>query len=200
MILVCPKPFVWHPIYMRLREQWQSNGCCGSEPPVPLILAGWHFSSDLDKQQRWHLTLKWAEERGLSHLTGPLSADEQYFTDCLTTSYPEQHYRPDRLAVRERPSAEALATALEVLKSNWQTIAGEELSAACKPISITGRKGRRLLVRVHREFAPPWGTWNNLSAGPEREGFTTLRKRINDAIVPVYVDHVDFDVGVAKTP
>jgi hypothetical protein len=107
---------------------------------------------------------------------------------------PEQHYRPDRYVVRERPSADALTHALRLLKRDWHTIAGSELASVCEPDSFTGAKARRLLVTVFRKHTPPWGTWSSLPAGPQRETFTALRKRINDAITPVYVDHVDFHV------
>lgn len=179
---------------MRLRNAWQAGGCRGSEPPIPLILSGWQFSSDQDKQQRWQATLQWASERDLSNLIPEFKPDELYFTECLTTSYPEQHYRSDRYAVRERPSDEALSAALEVLKRDWRIIAGAELANVSEPSSFTGSKFRRLLVRVHSEYKPPWGTWDTLLNGPEREAFTTFRKAINDAIAPVCVDHIDFDI------
>ena len=184
---------------MRLREAWQAGGCRGPEPPIPLILDGWWFSSDVDKQQRWKMTLSWAEERGLSNLIPQFTADEQYFTEHLTTSYPEQHYRPDRYVVRERPSSEALATALEALRRDWQSIAGAELAAVCEPTCFTGAKSRRLLITVHAEHVPSWGTWHTLSTGPERETFTTFRKRVNDVIFPVHVDHIDFDLRINVT-
>jgi hypothetical protein len=140
------------------------------------------------------MTLRWANERGLSHLIPQFATDEQYFTDYLSTSYPEQHYRPDRYVVRARPSAEALAVALELLRRDWPRIAGADLAAFCEPTSFTGAKRRRLLVTVHTQHTPPWGTWHSLSTGAARQTFTAFRRRINEAICPVCVDHVDFDV------
>ena len=194
MIHVCPKPTIWVETYQRLDESWRRAGCQGEAPPMPLVLAGWIYSSDRDKQQRWQQTIEWAERHNFAHLIPFLRDDDFYATEYLSTSYPEQHYRPDRYAVRERPSADALAKALEVLKRDWHTISGSELASACEPDSFTGAKARRLLVTVFREHIPPWGTWSSLSTGAPRQTFTALRKRINDAITPVYVDHVDFHV------
>ena len=33
--------------------------------PIPLILAGWVYSNDKQKEQRWDETIKWAEGNGL---------------------------------------------------------------------------------------------------------------------------------------
>jgi hypothetical protein len=161
---------------------------------MPLVLAGWIYSSDRDKQQRWEQTMEWAAHHGFAHLVPSLSEEEYYSTEQLSTSYPEQHYRPDRYAIRERPSSEAIADALRLLKRDWPVIAGPELAAVCEPDSITGTKGRRLVVVVFREHNPPWGSWHSLSSGPQRQTFTAFRKRINDAISPVYVDHIDFPI------
>ena len=40
----------------------------GETFPKPLILAGWAFSSDEEKRQRWLETQEWLEARGLSGL------------------------------------------------------------------------------------------------------------------------------------
>ena len=194
MIRVCPNPPIWVEIYQRLDESWRHGGCQGEPPPVPLVLAGWIYSSDHDKQERWEQTIEWAEQHDFADLIPSLREEEYYSTDHLSTFYPEQHYRPDRYAVRERPSPDAIAEALRLLKRDWHAIAGSELAAVCEPDSFSGSKGRRLLVTVFREHSPPWGSWHSLSSGPERQNFTAFRKRINDAISPVYVDHVDFHV------
>ncbi|MEQ1858463.1 MAG: hypothetical protein ABMA13_00850 [Chthoniobacteraceae bacterium] len=160
---------------------------------MPLILNGWGYSSDRDKEERWQHTLKWAEERGLMDLIPKLKDDDFYSVEHLSTSYPEQHYRPDRYAVREQPLSEAIEAAMEVLRTNWSIIAGDELASVCKPVEFTGQKARRLLVRVNVPFTPAWGSWTKLSPGPERKHFTDFRTRINKAIAPLCVDHVDFD-------
>jgi hypothetical protein len=195
MIRVCPNASLWVNIYQRLDEAWKKLGSSESPPPMPLVLAGWVYSSDCDKQQRWKETLEWASRHSLSELIPNLSDSDYYTTDWLSTSYPEQHYRSDRYAVRTRPSQAAIKRALEVLKRDWNLIAGEELGGVCEPHSLTGAKARRLLVTVFREASPPWGTWFSLSPKPKRETFTSFRKRINQTIAPdVYVDHVDFEL------
>ena len=40
----------------------------GETFPKPLILAGWAFSSDAEKRQRWKETVDWLESRGLRGL------------------------------------------------------------------------------------------------------------------------------------
>jgi hypothetical protein len=196
MIRVCPNARIWVDIYQRLEESWRRGGCRCEAPPIPLVLAGWIYSSDRDKQQRWDQTITWAKENDFSHLVPFLRDEEYYATEVLSTSYPEQHYRPDRYAVRERPSVEALAEALHRLKRDWHSIIGSELAGCCQPQSFSGRKARRLVIWVSGEDTPPWGSWLTLSSGPERETFTALRKRINDAISPVHVDHIEFEVRV----
>lgn len=195
MTFVCPQAAIWFQIYERLQAAWIANGRLGNTPPMPLILAGWIYSSDVDKQDRWKATVRWAEVNNLSHLIPQLEPHEQYCTEHVTTSYPEQRYRLDRYTERERPTNESLAEALEILKKNWVVIAGDELATACRPTKFSGRKARCLIVTVTSNIQPPWGTWTELAGGPSRQNFTDFRKRINDAIAPVVVDHIDFILG-----
>lgn len=193
MIFVCPKAPVWYQTFERLREAWTASGRVGDEPPMPLLLAGWIYSSDRDKQVRWNATVLWAEERALSHLIPQLAPEDQYCTDLVTTSYPEQRYRPDRYVCRERPSDEAIDAAMQLLKRDWRTIAGDALAEVCHPTKFTGRKRRRLLVLVtQQQQQPPWGSWHTLAQGAERRAFSDFRCRVNNAVAPVHVDHIDF--------
>lgn len=192
MILVCPNPGPWAEIYKHLERSWRNSGCYGDAPPMPLILSGWHYSSDHDKQLRWLQTVEWAERHNFGHLIPNLRDDECYVTECLTTSYPEQHYRPDRYTVRERPPSETLATAMQALKQQWPAVAGGQLSNICSPIEFSGRKARRLIVAVTADLRPPWGEWSYFPNGADRRSFTEFRRRINAAIAPAQVDHVDF--------
>ena len=194
MIHVCPKPPIWLETYQRLYEAWRRGDCHGDPPPMPLVLGGWIYSSDRDKQHRWQQTIEWAERHNFAPLIPLLGDDDYYSTEYLSTSYPDQHYRPDRYVIRDRPSADTLAHALQTLRRDWHIIAGSELASVCEPTSFSGAKARRLLVTVFREHTPPWGTWSSLFAGAPRQTFTAFRKRINDAITPVYVDHIDFHV------
>lgn len=192
MIFVCPNAAIWHEIYERLRTEWCALKIVGDGPPLPLLLAGWIYSSDQDKQDRWNATVRWAKSNALAHLIPNLLPEDCYWTEVLSTSYPEQRYRPDRYAVRDRASDDAVKSALHLLKSDWQTIAGSELASMCQPIKFTGKKARRLLVHIRSDRQPPWGTWTSLTCGPERATFAAFRRRVNEAISPLSVDHIDF--------
>ncbi|WP_375582233.1 hypothetical protein [Cyclobacterium xiamenense] len=77
---VSPLPGVWHELHQRLMDFWTNDlNKMGIKPPIPLILAGWNFSSDYEKRDRWQATLKWAEERCCTHLIKELSDEEKYF-------------------------------------------------------------------------------------------------------------------------
>jgi hypothetical protein len=65
---ICPVPDVWAAAHQRLLRAWKRAGKVASEPPIPLILNGWAFSSDAEKADRWTVTVKWAERHGHSHL------------------------------------------------------------------------------------------------------------------------------------
>jgi len=63
---VCPNS--WGDYYKRLSRYSELNECNPPSPPVPLILAGWHFTNDFDKRTRWKETVDWADANGCSHL------------------------------------------------------------------------------------------------------------------------------------
>jgi hypothetical protein len=75
---ICPMPMAWDDIHRKLRAAWESAGRLGDEPPVPLILNGWVFTSDLDKKLRWDETIAWAKARSLEHLVPHLSKTQRY--------------------------------------------------------------------------------------------------------------------------
>jgi|AVFP01.1.fsa_nt_gi hypothetical protein len=77
---ISPIPKVWHEIHQRLENYWKNDlDSKGGKPPTPLILAGWNFSSDFEKSERWKSTLLWAEERNCKHLIKDLGDDEKYY-------------------------------------------------------------------------------------------------------------------------
>lgn len=77
---ISPIPKFWHEIYQRLDDYWKKElGQKGDKPPTPLILAGWNFSSDFEKNERWKSTLLWAEQRNCTHLIRQLSDAEKYY-------------------------------------------------------------------------------------------------------------------------
>ena len=59
---VCPRPDHWNRLWELLPDRRRVG--LGWEPPVPLVLGGWHFSSDDEKRERFRLHLRWAEEKG----------------------------------------------------------------------------------------------------------------------------------------
>ena len=78
--MICPVPRIWNEIHQALFAYWQEKlEMKGVKPPVPLILAGWNFSSDFEKSERWKETVKWAEKMNCTHLIKELSDDDKYF-------------------------------------------------------------------------------------------------------------------------
>ncbi|MBK9457197.1 MAG: hypothetical protein IPO24_17240 [Bacteroidetes bacterium] len=68
MIFVSPQPNTWYAIYQRLKSHWDNEFKVGDAPPMALVLSGWTMSSDFEKQDRWKMTLRWAEQNNCSHL------------------------------------------------------------------------------------------------------------------------------------
>ena len=60
---VVPLPQIWMKLYDQLPDRRQRPSG-GWEPPVPLILAAWHHTSNLDKKLRLHEHLRWAALHG----------------------------------------------------------------------------------------------------------------------------------------
>jgi hypothetical protein len=50
-----------------------------------------------------------------------------------------------------------LAKYLEYLSAHWADIAGSILAPITRPLTFTGKKARRLLVRAEETAVPPWG-------------------------------------------
>ena len=59
---VCPVPTKWIQLWDMLPERQKVGS--GWEPPAPLILAAWHYSSNLDKQLRLADHIRWASTHG----------------------------------------------------------------------------------------------------------------------------------------
>ena len=140
MIFVCPKPPIWCDTVTRCRNAWEASGHTGEEPPWPLVLSGWIYSSDLDKQQRWRALVRWAEQKDLARLLPQLSEDDGYYVHDLSTSYPEQHYGPQTHPPAVCPSEQELAEALQRLRDAWPDVAGPGLADACHPSEFAGAK------------------------------------------------------------
>jgi hypothetical protein len=194
---ICPNPIPWHELFQQLSRYADSHPCTPARPPTPLILAGWAFTNDIEKRQRWRETVDWATANGCAALTEAIAERDFYETDN-PTSYVigpmgGPCYRPWDYERKERPPAEELAKHFEILSSRWADIAGPNLAIVTRPIAFTGKKARRLLVHADKSARPPWGGWSYLSTdGAQRRTFTRLRSTINKAVAPHEIDHVDF--------
>src|SRR5262245_37261291 len=85
MKVVCPMPSVWARIHRRLVDAWEQAGAEGEEPPMPLILAGWAYSNDAAKHDRWLDTIEWARRAGFASLIPELKPGERLEVRELST-------------------------------------------------------------------------------------------------------------------
>jgi len=199
-IFICPKPMKWVEIYQELVDAYQgrfSRDAQDSEPPTPLVLSGWNHSNDVEKQARWNATAKWADDHGLGYLIPELSESDIYSVDEITTytvgpmggpMYSAWNSEP-----RTAPGKVDLENALKMLTSTWAEIIGKDYSNTSMPHRFTGAKKRRLVVSVKANTKAPWGEWTSLRNDESRRVFREFRKKVNDAIKPLEVDHIDFE-------
>lgn len=200
MIIVCPNPKAWDNVYKRLCRYAERHSCTPPKPPIPLILAGWNFSSDFQKMRRWEEMKQWAVDNGCPSLVEGVPDIDFYRVHAPSDDDGCGFAQGSRLPIdnpsRERPSAEALSAYLEALNGGWVQIAGPVLAEATRPIGFSGDKARGLIVAANPAIKPPWGQWAKLSpVAAERLSFTKLRAAINKAIAPHEVDHVLFDTA-----
>lgn len=59
---ICPQPQAWNRLWETLPGRTRQGA--GWQPPAPLILAAWAFSSDGEKRARFEQHLAWAEQQG----------------------------------------------------------------------------------------------------------------------------------------
>ena len=193
---VCPNPVPWNEVFERLTRYAQAHECSPPSPPVPLILAGWAYSNDIEKMRRWEETIACAAKNGCSDLVEVPSED--FYCVEGPTSYTVgpmggPMYRAWDFDQKEKPPVDQTAKHFQTLISDWENIVGPELARISSPVAFTGAKARRLLVRVDGAARPPWGGWSCLSnVEEERRAFTRFRASINAAIAPHEVDHIDF--------
>jgi hypothetical protein len=81
---ICPNPMPWHEAFKRLTSYAQSHRCTPSSPPKPLILAGWAYSNDVQKMERWEETLEWADNNGCANLVAEIPEQDFYLVDIPT--------------------------------------------------------------------------------------------------------------------
>ena len=152
---------------------------------MPIILSGWWYTPAIAKWIAWQATEQWAAERQVSHLIPDLPASEwaSVFEASGIVMHEYHHHEPASV-----PSKELLADSMDQLEREWRLVA-EPFADHTLPIAFTGRKGRRLLVEADFGILPPWGSWTKLV---DRKAFTVFRQKVNEAIAPHRVDHIDF--------
>lgn len=196
-MLVCPKPAVWAAAHQRLKEYARKRRCSPPSPPKPLILAGWHFTNDIDKRRRWDETVTWATDNGCRELIIDLSDLDFYFVASPSTAavgpLGGPLYRRWNFEAQPRPATADLNRWIELLRTNWCQIAGEELAQLTRPVAFAGKKARRLVVQADSRERPPWGTWSQRRTDEaSKASFRRLRAAVNSSIAPHEVDHIDF--------
>lgn len=196
MVKVCPKPMQWASIYEELIAYAKLNNCTPPQPPSPLILAGWNYSNDLAKQNRWNKTVEWAKKNNCFTKIKSISVDDYYYVDELFTGEigPLPGLKNSwNFKSKKRPTESELDDYIDKIKTKWKLIAGLDLAEITKPLKFTGKKARRLLVVANPSFIPPWGGWDYLSKDKEkRRIFTEFRHSVNEVIAPHEVDHISF--------
>jgi len=188
MHTICPLPDKWNKIYSELQKVWEKARSSIPEPPKPLILNGWMFSTDMDKKNRWDDTQAWIAKYASIELIQSLSDADFYKVEEFSSYIPYQFYDYD---VKTRPSDTEIENAMRILKEDWLSIVGSDIGEHTEPYKLSGKKLRRLIVKVNAKCVPPWGSWKHIDS-TKQEVFRVFRKSINSAIKPVYVDHVDF--------
>jgi hypothetical protein len=195
-IVICPKPDAWAELHRRLQEAASRENPRIPPPPVPLILAGWTYSNDVEKQNRWQETLAWTDHHGLGALLNDIEDGSMHVVSKLSDDKTGPLGGPMKLDWKFDPKPDVDAVVkertVEALKTNWNKVVGGELGAITSPIRLTGAKGRRLVVWVKADVAPPWGTWTTLADDEKRRSFTAFRAAVNAALAPLEVDHIDF--------
>jgi hypothetical protein len=89
---ICPMPDVWATVHQRLLEVWKRAGDPAiPEPPHPLILNGWVFSSDSEKRARWAATVRWATRHALSHVIPEIEEASAYQGGSRLRTAPRVH-------------------------------------------------------------------------------------------------------------
>jgi hypothetical protein len=196
METICPDLEHWIHIASLLNQAVSNTSRWVPSPPTPLILAGWAFSSDVEKRARWLETVRWAEEWGFTEILQGIKPEMMYEVES-PTGYPivindVPTYFPLNHELHAIVSEQDAIDVVLFLKENWSDIVGKELSAVTTPLRLTGLKKRRLLVSADPNYTPRWGSWTELAYSSRREEFTRFRGSVNKAIHPMAVDHIDF--------
>jgi hypothetical protein len=82
---VCPNPTRWNEVYQRLYDYGEKRACTPHVPPKPLILAGWAYTNDAEKMQRWEESISWATNNGCFDLLSDIPETDYYYVDEPTS-------------------------------------------------------------------------------------------------------------------
>ena len=191
MIFVSPQPNTWYSIYLILKSHWEKEIRTTMPPPVALVLGSWIMSNDFEKQERWNMTLRWAEHNNCTHLIPVLKGEEKYLVSELS-SYIPFNYEMKCHPKAYKPTKEEVQLAMVKLANKWKELLGEEFFINTKPVLFSGDKYRSLLVNYQSGYLPPWGSWTDHLVNGKPSKFTELRSKVNEVIAPLTVDHIIF--------
>jgi hypothetical protein len=112
---ICPNPPVWDAVFKKLCSFAERNNCMPPQPPVPLILAGWAYTSDADKMERWNQTVAWAEENACSDLVQGIGDGDFYTVGDVSSGAVGPGYEQPQgatlsVTVTEPPASAEIAT------------------------------------------------------------------------------------------
>jgi hypothetical protein len=86
MVRVCPNPATWTEVFWQLTQYARIHQCSPPSPPVALILAGWHFTNDVEKATRWEETVAWAERNACVDLVD-VPGEDFYCVEVLSSRF-----------------------------------------------------------------------------------------------------------------
>ncbi len=171
---------------------------CSWDPLPPLILGAWWHSSELEKQERFFSHLQYAYKHGIlnkvSNYLRNLSENEWCHSgEAGGISLEDYYYSNEVFEAKVKPSNDIIINSLKTLHNNWIEIAGEKIAKVTEPYNFSGKKARRLNVKVLDEkIKPDWGSWWSLDISENPNLFTNFREKINKAINPHSIDHIFF--------
>ena len=185
----------WHEAFERLANYAQSHPCIPPSPPKPLILAGWAYSNDVEKMQRWEETVAWAEKNGCSDLVCCIPDQDFYFVEKPTSytigplavrctargiskrkAVPPQNrshnsWTPYCLAGRR-----SLVTKLEALRVRWHSPEKKHVVSLLSPTLLLPRRGvvGRIFLSRNQSDEPSLSFGRRLTRPLLRMKLTTL--------------------------
>ncbi|BFM06950.1 hypothetical protein [Halioxenophilus aromaticivorans] len=75
---ICPNPLMWNKVYSKLKKAWVESGGAGEQPPKPLVVDLWAYSSDHEKAERWQQTLSWALNHSCYSVVADIATNDMY--------------------------------------------------------------------------------------------------------------------------